>query len=109
MRLEVERYFVNEWRFVSLSRSAISILDDMDKMPLTKAEIEQLLIAELHDFAGCEEVSDIVVVPIDDRTGRNTWTVSRFNHGDLDADVCDRALRYVVPRFQRMYDMVRKH
>jgi len=81
----------------------------MDKLPMTKEEIERLLIAELQTFPDCEEALDIVVVPVDDHAHTATWTVSRFNHGKSDAEACDRALQHIVPCFQRVYDMVRKH
>jgi hypothetical protein len=81
----------------------------MDKLPVTKQEIERLLIAELHAFPDCEKALQIDVVPIVDYTNTATWTVSRFNHGKSCGEACDRALQHIVPRFQRVYDMVRKH
>ena len=81
----------------------------MDKLPMTKEQIERLLIAELHTFADCDRALQIVVIPVEDRGNPATWTVSRFNHGKSDGEACDRALQHIVPRFQRVYDMVRKH
>jgi hypothetical protein len=81
----------------------------MDKAPMTKQEIERLLIAELHSFPDCEEALHVVIVPIEDRANDATWTVTRFNYGNSDGEACDRALHRIVPRFQRMYDMVQKH
>lgn len=81
----------------------------MDKQPMTKEEIERLLMAELHTFPNCKQAMQIVVIPIEDYTNPATWTVSCFNHGSSDGEACDRALQHIVPRFQRVYDMVRKH
>jgi len=81
----------------------------MDKAPVTKDEIERLLIAELHTFPGCEEAIQVVVVPIENNANIATWTVSCFNHGNSDDYACDCALQHIVPRFQRLYDMVQKH
>jgi len=81
----------------------------VEKVPKTKEEIERLIIAEVQTFAGCESVFAIVVVPIVDHTTAATWTVSCFNAGKSDGEACDRALQHIVPRFQRVYDMVQKH
>ena len=80
----------------------------MDKLPMTKDEIERLLIAELHSFPDCEGALQVVVVPIEHYASASTWTVSRFNHGNSDGGDCDRALQLIIPRFQRAYDMVCK-
>ena len=81
----------------------------MNKLPMTKLEIERLLIAELHTFADCEQALDIVVVAIEDYTSAARWTVSCFHPGKADGEACDLALQHMVPRFQRAYDMVSKH
>jgi hypothetical protein len=81
----------------------------MDKLPITKEEIERRLIAELQTFPNCRQASQIIVIPIEDYTNPATWTVFCFNHGKSDGEACDRALQHIVPLFQRVYDMVRKH
>ena len=81
----------------------------MDKLPITKEDIERLLIAELQTYPNCRQALQIVVIPIEDHTNPATWTVSCFNHGKSDGRACDRALQYIVPLFQRAYDMVSKH
>ena len=81
----------------------------MDKLPMTKEEIECLLIAELRSFPNCAPALEIVVIPIEDYAKPATWTVSRFNHGKADGEACDRALQHIVPHFQRVYDLVCKH
>ena len=82
---------------------------DMDKLPVTKHEIERLLIAELRTFPDCEQARQIVVIFIENHKNAGMWTVSCFNPGSSDGDACDRALQHIVPRFQRVYDVVRKH
>lgn len=81
----------------------------LDKLPKTKEEIAQLIIAELRSF-DCKDVLAVVVVPIDDYPDATaTWTVSCFNVGKSGGWACDRALQHIVPRFQGLYDLVQKH
>lgn len=81
----------------------------MEKSPKTKTEIEQLIVAEMHSFADCENAFGVVVVPILDHAHMATWTVSCFNPGKSDAEACDGALQLIVPRFQRVYDFIQRH
>ena len=76
---------------------------------MTKEEIERLIIADLHTFAGCGKAYAVVVAPVVDHTSAATWTVLRFHNGGSDGDACDRALQHIVPMFQRIYDLVQKH
>jgi hypothetical protein len=80
----------------------------MEKLPKTKEEIAQLIIAELRRF-DCMDVLGVVIVPIVDHADATAWTVSCFNVGKSDGEACDRALQHIVPRFQRVYDLVQKH
>lgn len=80
----------------------------MEKMPKTKDEIAQLIIAELRSF-NCKNISAVVVVPVLDHADDASWTVSCFKIAKSDGDACDRALQHIVPRFQRVYDLVQKH
>ena len=81
----------------------------MEKLPKTKEEIERLIIAEMKTFADCENALGVVVVPIVGHAHTATWTVSCFNPGKSDGEACDDALQLIVPRFQRAYDIVRRH
>jgi hypothetical protein len=81
----------------------------MDKLPKTKSEIQDMVIAELRRFPDCEEACGVVVVGLDTEITGATWTVSRFNRGGADAHTCDRALQVIVPNFQRLYDLRQKH
>lgn len=81
----------------------------MEKLPKTKEEIEQLVLAEMKTFEDCAHALAVVVVPIVDEAEVATWTVSRFNPGKSDMEACDYALQCIVPRFQLAYDIVRKH
>jgi hypothetical protein len=80
----------------------------MERLPKTKKEIEQLVIARLHAF-DCEDVSDVVIIPLVCAAEAATWTVSCFRVGDSDKGECDRALQHIVPHLQQMYDLVQKH
>jgi hypothetical protein len=77
-----------------------------DKLPKTRPEIERLVLAELRANPDCEEAAHIAVVASDDYA---TWTVSAFHPGNSDGMACDLALQHIVPRLQRVYDLVRKH
>ena len=79
----------------------------MNKLPKTKNEIQDLVTAELRRFPECEE--GVVVVGLDTEITGATWTVSRFNRGESDANACDRALQVIVPHYQRLYDLKQKH
>jgi len=77
------------------------------KLPKTKSEIECLLLTELQANPDCEEAQYIAVIA-SDHCGA-TWTVSAFHPGKSDDTTCERALQRIVPRLQRLYDLVRKH
>lgn len=81
----------------------------MDKLPVTREQIEELIMAELQSFPGCECALEIRVVAVADHAMAASWTVSAFNPGRSDGDACDRALQEIVSRFQRVYDLVRLH
>jgi hypothetical protein len=81
----------------------------MDKLPVTKEQIEQLIVHDLKAFPGCEDALGVVVVPVLVHGAATSWTVSCFNPGDSDGDVCDRALQQIVPQFQRAYDLFSRH
>jgi len=81
----------------------------MDKLPMTKGEIERLIIADLHTFPGCDKAFGVVVAPIEDYTCAATWTFARFHCGGSDSEACDRALQRIVPQLQRIYELVQKH
>ncbi len=81
----------------------------MNKLPITKEQIEQLIMCDLQSFPGCEDALGVVVVPMLAHGATTTWTVSCFNAGSSDGDVCDRALQQIVPHFQRAYDLFSRH
>jgi hypothetical protein len=81
----------------------------MDKLPMTKEAIERLILADMRSFPDCGKASAVIVVPIVDHASAATWTVSRLHTGGSDGEACDRALQHIVPLFQRIYDLVRKH
>jgi hypothetical protein len=80
----------------------------MERLPKTKEEIAQLIIAKLRTF-DCDDVLDVVIVPIVGHADAATWTVSCFRVGETGGTRCDRALQDIVPRLQQVYDLVQKH
>jgi hypothetical protein len=81
----------------------------MEKQPKTRQEIEHLLLAEMRTYSECEHAVAVVVVAISGHGDTATWTVVRFNPGKSNGEACDCALQLIVPRLQRVYDMVQKH
>jgi hypothetical protein len=79
----------------------------MDKLPVTKEEIERLIVGDLRGFPGCEDAKGVIVEAL--APPGATWTVACFNPGNSDGDTCDRALQHIVPHFQRAYDLCSKH
>src|SRR4051812_44235097 len=77
----------------------------MSKLPITKEQIERLIVGDLKSFPGCAEALAVVVVPVLAHGATTTWTVSCFNAGRSDGDAYDRALQHIVPHFQRAYDL----
>jgi len=84
-------------------------LSGMEKAPKSKAEIESLLVADLRGYDGCEHALRILILPIRGAGAAANWTVSCFDAGCSDSDACDRALQHIVPRLQRIYELVQKH
>jgi hypothetical protein len=80
----------------------------MNKLPITKEEIERLIMGDLKGFPGCEDAQAVIVVALNPLS-KATWTVSCFNPGRSDGDTCDRALQHIVSHFQRAYDLFTKH
>jgi hypothetical protein len=80
----------------------------MNKVPITKEEIERLIVGDLRGFPGCEDAQGVIVVALNPLS-KATWTVACFNPGNSDGDTCDRALQHIVPYFQRAYDLFTKH
>jgi len=81
----------------------------MSKLPITKEQIERLIVGDLKSFSGCEGALAVVVVPVLAHGATTTWTVSCFNAGRSDGEACDRALQHIVPHFQRVYDLFSRH
>jgi hypothetical protein len=80
-----------------------------DKQPITKEQIELLLITELQACPGCEGAIGVAVVAVRDWSLGHSWTVNGFNPGRSCDESCNRALQHIVPRLQRAYDMVQLH
>ena len=85
------------------------ISSGMNKLSLTQEDIERLLVVNLQTFPNCEKAVEVVVIPLEDCRNAANWTVQKFNCGSSDGDACDRALQHIVPNFQRVYNLVRKH
>jgi hypothetical protein len=61
----------------------------MEKLPKTKEEIEQLVLAEMQTFADCEHALAVEVVALVDYGDvAATRSVSCFNPGKSDGEAC---------------------
>jgi hypothetical protein len=91
-----------------MSAKPTNIEIQMGKLPKTKSEIERLLLMELQAHPDCNAALNIVVIA-SGHDATTSWTVSAFHPGTSDGMACDLALQHIVPRLQRVYDLVRKH
>lgn len=79
------------------------------RAPKTRAEIEALLLNELHDSEACQGAAAVSVVPSDEEASDANWTVAYYDIGTATECACSAALAQIVPRFQCFYELVQKH
>ena len=76
-----------------------------DKSPKTKAELEDLVLAELRAASDCAGAVHVTVVAFDDYRVGATWEVASCNAGASAREACERALCDVVSRLQQHFDI----
>jgi hypothetical protein len=76
-----------------------------DKPPKTKAELEDLVLAELRAASGCDGAVHVTVVAYDDYRVGATWEVASCNPGASAPEDCERALCDIVRRLQQDFDI----
>jgi hypothetical protein len=106
-----KQYRAKAAEYVERERDSLAVAEICiaNKLPKTTREIQQLILVELRNFAGCEEARGIIVIPVLAGGGGANWTVSCFNRGASDGYACDRALQRIVPHYQQLYDLAQKH
>jgi hypothetical protein len=81
----------------------------LGRMPKTRAEIEDLLLAEVRAAEACAGVASISVMPWNDDDPEVNWTIDSYDIGSASMWECQGALEQIVPRFQSFYELVQKH
>jgi len=76
-----------------------------DKSPKTKAELEDLVLAELRAASGCGGAVHVTVVAYDDYRVGATWEVASCNPGTSAPEDCEGALCDIVGRLQQHFDI----
>jgi hypothetical protein len=76
-----------------------------DKSPKTKAELEDLVLAELRAASACGGAVHVTVVAYDDYRVGATWEVASCNPGTSAPETCERALCDIVGRLQQHFDI----
>ncbi len=76
-----------------------------DKSPKTKAELEDLVLAELRAASDCAGAVHVTVVAYDDYRVGATWEVASCNAGTSAPEDCEGALCDIVGRLQQHFDI----
>ena len=79
----------------------------MMKPKKTRAEIETMIADEVRKRPLCKGFQSISIYRIVDASAEGVfnWSPSVTNYGDAGAEVCEEALREIVPRLQQQYDI----
>jgi hypothetical protein len=76
-----------------------------EKLPKTKAELEDLVLAELRAASDCAGAVHVTVVAYDDYRVGASWEVASCNAGASAPEDCERALCDIVGRLQQHFDI----
>jgi len=76
-----------------------------EKLPKTKAELEDLVLPELRAASDCAGAVHVTVVAYDDYRVGATWEVASCNAGASAPEDCERALCDIVGRLQQHFDI----
>jgi hypothetical protein len=73
----------------------------------TRAEIETMIANEVRKRPLCEGFQSISIYRTVDGSaeGISNWSPSVTTYGDAGEEVCEEALREIVPRLQQQYDI----
>ena len=77
----------------------------MDKLPRTTAELEALVLAELHTVPQCGGARHVIVIAYDDFRASSNWQVASFDPGTSDWGRCESALCTIVHQLQRKFQI----
>jgi hypothetical protein len=76
-----------------------------EKLPKTKTELEDLVLAELRAASGCGGVMHVTVVAYDDYRVGATWEVASCDAGTSAPEACERALGDIIHRLKQHFDI----
>jgi hypothetical protein len=76
----------------------------MPKPKMTADELESLIVREVRRHKHCDGFVSISINPSDTVAGTNL-THGPINYGAASQGLCDAALRGIIPRMQRDYDL----
>ena len=79
----------------------------MTKPKKTRAEIETMIANEVRKRPLCKGFQSISIYRIGDDSAESisNWSPSVTNYGEAGEEVCEDALREIVPRLQQQYDI----
>ena len=78
----------------------------MTKMLVPMAELQQLLLAEIRTYEGCEDVTDVSIYHVTDDRAENNWSVGVVGCGSAAADDASRAAVKAQEKLGRKYDLL---
>jgi hypothetical protein len=68
------------------------------------SELEPLIVDEVRRHRHCDGFQSITFNGTDQHVGTN-WIPANINYGNASPKLCDEALRGIIPRMQRKYDL----
>jgi hypothetical protein len=78
----------------------------MAKTPVSMAQLQQILLAEIRTHDGCEDVTDVSVYHVTDDRAENNWSVGVVGCGSAAADDASRAAVKAQETLGRKYDLL---
>ena len=75
------------------------------KIGVTHDQLESLIVNDVRRRAHCDGFKAISFYRTAEIAGTN-WVPASVNYGKAGSVVCDAALREIIPRMQREYDLI---
>ena len=78
----------------------------MAKTPVSMAELQRLMLAEIRRHDGCEDVTDVSIYHVTDEQSESNWSVGVIGCGSADPDAANRAAINAQIALRRKYDLL---
>ena len=78
----------------------------MAKTPVPMAELQRLMLAEIRQHDGCEDVTDVSIYHITDDRAESNWSVGVVGCGSAAPDAINRAAINAQIALRRKYDLL---